>query len=70
VLSNIIVMTNSGTLPFTFTTWLSVWDIVYDWLLESIIGSYSAFILTDWSTWLRSKVVSSWLVLKFVMCQF
>jgi len=46
VLSNIIVMANSGTLPFTFTTWLSVWDIVYDWLLESIIGSYFAFMLT------------------------
>ena len=33
-----------------FTTWLSlwVWDIVwvYDWLLESILGSYSAFMLT------------------------
>jgi len=33
-----------------FTTWLSVWvwDIVwvYDWLLESILGSYSAFVLT------------------------
>jgi len=42
-------MANSGTLPFTFTAWLSVWDIVYDWLLESIIGSYSAFMLT-WVT--------------------
>jgi len=30
-----------------FTAWLSIWDIVYDWLLESIIGSYSTFMLTD-----------------------
>jgi len=40
-------MANSGTLPcLLFTAWLSVWEIAYDWLLESILGSYSAFMLT------------------------
>jgi len=41
-------MANSGTLSFTFVTaWLSVWDIIYDWLLESILKLYSAFMLSS-----------------------
>ena len=44
-------MANSGTLPFTIYNMIismgmryCLW--VYDWLLESILGSYSAFLLT------------------------
>jgi len=44
-------MANSGTLPFTIYNIIismgmryCLW--IYDWLLESILGSYSAFMLT------------------------
>jgi len=50
-------MANSSTLPFTIynmiiSTGYCVW--IYDWLLESILGSYSAFMLKKCYTFLPS----------------
>ena len=39
-------MANSGTLPFTIYNMFMSMDIVYDWSLELILGSYSEFMLT------------------------
>jgi len=48
-----------------FTTWLLVWvwDIVYDWLSESIIGSYSAFSILG-----KKKINISYLTLYLNIC--